>query len=95
MVVDEHILRDRLPADSFADAYSKLRSIEDKISSRYPEAEFRLACGADDELQLSVFTSNRSSDDVMMLVEDEQDALELVHGLYVYVLPLSLDDRAE
>lgn len=93
MVVEERILRDRIPAGSFADAYAKLRSIEDKIRSHYPEAEFQLACGPDDELHLSVFTSNRSPDDVRTLAEDDQDALELVHGLFVYVLPLSLADR--
>ena len=91
MVVDDRILREHLPAESFADAYSTLRAIEDKIRGRYPEAEFQLACGSDEELHLSVFTSNRSADDVMSLVEDEQDALEANHGLFVFVLPRSLE----
>ena len=93
MVVDDRILREHLPAESFAGAYSTLRAIEEKIRGRYPEAEFQLACGSDDELHLSVFTSNRSSDDVMALVEDEQDSLELNHGLFDFVLPRSLEQQ--
>jgi hypothetical protein len=91
MVVDDRILRQHLPAESFADAYSTLRVIEDKIRGRYPEAEFQLACGSDDELHLSVFTAGRSADDVMALVEDEQDSLEAKHGLFVFILPRSLE----
>ncbi len=93
MVVEEQVLRDRLPAGSFAGVHATLRAVEDKIRATYPEAQFQLACGADDELHLSVFTANRSSDAVMVLVEDEQDALEAEHGVFLYLLPLSLDDR--
>lgn len=72
-------------------ALTRRCAIEDKIRGRYPEAEFQLACGSDDELHLSVFTANRSPDDVMTLVEEEQDSLESNHGLFVFILPRSLE----
>jgi len=64
--------------------------LRDRISARYPTAEFALRHGIDDsdETYLRVTVDIDDPDEVLELVIDRLLELQLERGMHVYVLPI-------
>ena len=84
-----------LTLEQFVDVYEEIRRIQEKLRTRYPEAEFLLRCGPDSTLELYVWTRAESVWEPMDLTKDDQDELLRRHDISLYVVPGRFPDDAE
>ncbi len=57
-----------------AEAYDRVRGVEQKVKGIFPDAEFVFVVGSDDALHLRVYSSAESMRGVIQLVEGELES---------------------